>query len=263
MIPRSAFACANILASRRIATRRLPQARFQSTGPSPAAGPSVLSHLAAGVAGGVAGSATVVLVGKIEHSSSRNVTHRISLAGYAYYHTSGLKAAVQTSNEVKQYLQDTKDSVVTKAKEASKDSSELLKYLRSVAKSYVIFIPGASGYVDKTFDELDELHKEHGEDMDKVLTEMKDELVKAAKEGQADTKTAAKVYGILSDGITKLQKLGKEAGKTVLEKNPKFKEKLGGGYEQLRSLAEKAGPEGKKTFGEVTNKVFFPLIAFA
>lgn len=91
--------------------------------------------------------------------------------------------------------------------------------------------------------------------MDKILTETKDELVKAAKEGQADTQTAAKVYGILSDGIARLQKLGKEAGKTILEKNPKLKEKFGSGYEQLRSLAEKAGPEGKKTLDEVTNKV--------
>lgn len=61
MIPRPALARANLLASRRIATRRLPQARFQSTGPTPVAGPSASSHLAAGVAGG----ATVALIGKL------------------------------------------------------------------------------------------------------------------------------------------------------------------------------------------------------
>ena len=156
---------------------------------------------------------------------------------------------------MKQYLQETKDSVIAKAKDAAKNPSETLKYLRNVAKSYSAFVPGASGYVDSTFDELEKLREEHGEDMDKVLTETRDELVKAAKEGKADTKTAARVYGVLSDGIQRLQKLGKTAGESFLENNPQLKERFGNGYGQLKGLAEKAGPEGRKVLDEVTNKV--------
>lgn len=181
------------------------------------------------------------------------------LAGYGWYHTSGLKTAVQTSKDVKAYLQSTRDSVVAKAKETAQNPSQALAYLRSVAKSYAGVIPGAQGYVDKTFDELDALHDEHGSEMDKILSETTGELHRVASEGGADTKTATQVYEVLSSSIKKLQELGKKAGSDMLERNPAIKEKLGSGYEQLVSLAGRAGPEGKKALDEVSQQVGFTL----
>lgn len=180
--------------------------------------------------------------------------------GYGYYHTSGLKTAVQTSKEVKKYLTDTKDTVITKAKTVTDNPSEALAYLRSVAKSYSAFIPGASGYVDKTFDSFDELHEEHGEELDKIVRETVEGVTEAAKKGQADMATTMNIYKVLSEGIGRLEKLGKEAGKNWLEKNPQVKEKFGSGYGKLQSLAGKAGPEGKKALEEVTSKVHLSFI---
>ncbi|KAI5117766.1 hypothetical protein M0805_005197 [Coniferiporia weirii] len=231
MLSRTCLARTNALALRRTAIRR-PGLRFQSTSAGPSQGYNS-SHFAAGVAGG----ATVVL------------------AGYVWYHTSGLKTAVQTSKEVKAYIQSTRDSVVARARETAKNPSQALAYLRGIARSYATIIPGASGYVDKTFDELDALHEQHGSEMDSILKEATDELQRVAGEGGADTKTATRIYEILSKSVSRMQELGKKVGGDILEMNPAIKEKFGGGYEQLKSMAEKAGPDGKKALDEVTKQI--------
>lgn len=142
-------------------------------------------------------------------------------------------------------------------KDATKNPnpSVALKYLRTVAKSYVAFVPGASIYVDKVFDEFDEVHKEHGEEMDVILKEMTKKMYETAKEGKPDAQTAVKVFGILGEGISELRKLGNKAGQSFLDKNPQLAKDLGNGYQQMKSLADKAGPEGKKILDEVTGKV--------
>ena len=195
----------------------------------------------------------VVLAGMFNNSGL--LTYANETIGYAYYHTSGLKTAVQTTKEIKSYLQSSKDSLLQKARESTKNPSQTLRYLRDVAKSYVAFVPGASGYVDATFDTFDELHETHADEVDKILKDVADELSKTAEEGGADVTTAARVYEILRSATARLQELSKKVGVSILEKNPALKEKLGAGYDQLRSLAEKGGPEAKKILDDVTNQV--------
>ncbi|THH04579.1 hypothetical protein EW145_g5416 [Phellinidium pouzarii] len=233
MLSKTSFSRTNVHMLRR-ATARRSGMRFQSTVThSSSSSSSYASHLAAGVAGG----ATVALV------------------GYVWYHTSGLKTAMQISKDIKTYLQSTRDSVVAKARQTAQNPSQALSYLRDVAKSYAAAIPGAAGYVDKTFDELDALHEQHGDEMDSILSDITDELQRAASEGGADAKTALKVYEVLSKSVRRMQELGKKVGSDFLEKNPAIKETFGSGYEQLRNLAEKAGPEGKKALDEVTKQI--------
>ncbi|EEB98082.1 hypothetical protein MPER_02473, partial [Moniliophthora perniciosa FA553] len=57
-------------------------------------------------------------------------------AGYAYYHLSGIKNAIDTAKQVKQYLVQTRDSVV------QRHPNEAVEYLRKVAKSYATLVPG-------------------------------------------------------------------------------------------------------------------------
>ncbi|EJD02753.1 uncharacterized protein FOMMEDRAFT_167922 [Fomitiporia mediterranea MF3/22] len=237
MLPRSAIARSNGLVTRRIVTRRPAGStvRFQSTSSSSGASSSAYnaSHAAAGVAGGAT----------------------VALAGYVWYHTSGLKTALQTSKDIKSYLQTTRDNVVSKARETAKNPSQALSHLRGIAKSYSNFIPGASGYIDTTFDELDDLYGAHSGEMDSILKETTDELSKVANQGRADTATAAKVAEIVGNAVRRMQELGKKVGGDILDKSPMVKEKLGSGYEQLQSLAEKAGPEGRKALDEVQKQV--------
>ena len=166
-----------------------------------------------------------------------------------------MKKAVQASKEVKAYLQSTKDAVVQKAKESANNPSAALEHLRSITRSYVAFIPGASGYVDTTFDQLNELRESHGDEVDSVVKEITSDISRIASEGSADFATAAKVYDVLRNGVSKLQELGAKVGGDLLEKNPQVKEKLGAGYDQLKSLAEKGGPQAMKVYEDVKSQV--------
>lgn len=172
-----------------------------------------------------------------------------------YYRTSGLSTVVQTSKDVKNYLKSTRDSVVTKTREVAKNPNQALDFLRNVSKSYTSFIPGAGSYVDSTFDQLEELHETHGEELDKILSETTEQIQKIASDGGADATTATKIFEILRSSVSRMQEVGKKAGKDLLDKNPAIKEKLGGGYDQLISLAERGGPEAKKIISDVKNQV--------
>lgn len=172
-----------------------------------------------------------------------------------YYRTSGLSTVVQTSKDVKNYLKSTRDSVVTKTREVAKNPSQALEFLRSVSKSYTSFIPGAGSYVDSTFDQLEELHETHGEELDKILSETTEEIQKVASQRGADATTATKIFEVLRSSVSRMQEVGKKAGKDLLDKNPALKEKLGGGYDQLLSLAERGGPEAKKIISDVKKQV--------
>lgn len=175
--------------------------------------------------------------------------------GYAYYHQSGLKTAVQTSKEVKAYLQSTKDSVVEKTRQAAKNPSQALETLKAITKSYVAFIPGSSTYVDSTFEQIEELQEKHGDETNKVLQEITDEISKTVSEGKPDISTAAKVIDSLRKGMSKLQELGKKIGGDALEKNPKAKEMLSTGFGQLMSMAGKGDQEAKKAYEAISERV--------
>lgn len=98
-------------------TRAARNARFQSSSSSSNA--SSGSHPA--LTGAVAGGASALVV------------------GYTWYHFSGVKSAVQTSNKVRDYA----NSGVQKLKESTPEPNEALGYLRDTASSYAAFVPGA------------------------------------------------------------------------------------------------------------------------
>ncbi|KAL5528656.1 hypothetical protein ACEPAF_7792 [Sanghuangporus sanghuang] len=238
MLRRSVVARSNALATTRRVIVRWPtsaQVRRQSTA-SPSgsfSGGFDASHVAAGVAGGL----TVVL------------------AGYAWYHTSGLKNVVRTTKDMKSYLQSTRDKVLTKANETARNPSQALSNLRSIAKSYTFYIPGAGSYIDDTFNELEYLYETHAGEMDLILRETTDEVIRAAQNGRPDAETARNVSSIVGNAIRRMKELGGKVGSTALDRHPAIKEKLGNSYEQLQNVAQKAGFEGKKALKETREQL--------
>ncbi|KAI0690194.1 hypothetical protein C8T65DRAFT_672032 [Cerioporus squamosus] len=200
------------LAARRVAGRRTFQ-RFQSTSSSSSSGASYdSSHIAAGVAGG-----SIVLLG-----------------GYMYYYFSGAKKAVDASRTASQYYQETKAAIASKA---PKSPNEALDYLRDVARSYLVIIPGRA-------------RTSHGDDVNRIVS---DGL------GNMDAGTAMKILDVLRRRSAELEELGKKAGKdafgSLSEKYPQVSEKLGGGYEEFRRLAESKGPR-RRSFEDVDLRKF-------
>lgn len=183
--------------------------------------------------------------------------------GYAYYHTSGLKTVVQTSKQMKSYMESARDRAIKSAKTNLKSPNEALNYLRGVARSYASAIPGAQSYIDTTFDSLEELSETHGEKMTEIVSKARDELANIVQKGGADVQTAASVYDVLRRTVKELQELGLQVGGDFLEKHPKVKERIGGGYAELKKLAETKGPQAKKIFDDTTSQVRIYVIPIA
>ncbi|KAI0769674.1 hypothetical protein BD413DRAFT_476947 [Trametes elegans] len=222
-------------AARRVAGRRTIQ-RFQSTTSGSQGSAFGASHVAAGVAGGA-----VVLLG-----------------GYTWYRVSGVKKAVDTSRAASDYYQQTKAAI---AEKAPKNPNEALDYLRGVAREYLVVIPGARPHVDAVFDTIDELRESHGDDVNRIVGDGYEEvrvIVQDAGSG-LDVATALKVFDVLRKRSGELQELGQKAGKdafgTLSQKYPQLSEKLGGGYDELRRLAEAKGPEAKKLYDETRTQI--------
>ncbi|KAI9003171.1 hypothetical protein BC832DRAFT_532428 [Gaertneriomyces semiglobifer] len=227
------------MSARRVGGSRISQ-RFQSTSTAQPAGGSTASHIAAGAAGG-----GLVLVG-----------------GYTYYRISGAKQWVDTATAAKDYYKD----ITVKAKQTIKEKTpdtaeEALESLRSITKSYASVIPGASSYIDSTFDSLDEIRSEHGEEFDKVITQTYKDVKQIIQDDKSglDVVTGNRILDVMKRHAKEFKDLAKKAGKTAFseleEKFPGVAQKLGGGYEEFQHLAAKAGPEAKKTLDEVSQQM--------
>lgn len=180
------------------------------------------------------------------------------LAGYTYYHFSGLKKLADTGTQAKEYYQQTKQTIQEKA---PKSANEALNFLRSTAKSYAGLVPGASGVIDHTFDTLDSLRESHGDEVNKVVNETYDEIqkvVKSSKNG-ADLETGLKIFAVLKKASGQLQEIGQKAGVhaygALEDKYPQLASTLGSGYSQLKQLADQAGPEATKVLDETKEQI--------
>ncbi|KAL8801164.1 MAG: hypothetical protein Q9200_007029 [Gallowayella weberi] len=217
-------------ASRQLRTRvAFRQIRCESTNASPATTGGTSGALVGGLAGGAVAFAS----------------------GFAYYHFSGARSLVNTAHETK--------STLTKYTQQFKDSqpepAEAIKWLRSTARSYAAFIPGARSYVDAFFDDLDAIHRKHGQEVDSIVaeayTELKDNV---ASEGMSIA-AAQKAWDVLQKYMKRIGNLASDASEDILNNHPALKEKVGGNIDQLKQMGENFGPEAKKEIDETWSKV--------
>lgn len=210
----------------RTVTRAARNARFQSSSSNTSSGSR--PALTGAAAGGV--SALVI--------------------GYAWYHFSGVKSAVQTSNQVRNYA----SSGIQKLKESSPEPNEALKYLRSTASSYAAFIPGAKQYVDGAFEQLDTIREKHGDEVDKIVRDAYKELQDVAK-GDLSLDNAQNAWNILQKHLKRIGRLAGDAASDIVDQNPQLKDKVGGSLDQLKQMGEQYGPEAKKQVDETWNQI--------
>jgi hypothetical protein len=174
-----------------------------------------------------------------------------------------MKSAVQTAQSAQQYIRDTSDRVATTVSEHAKNPSKALRKLREIARSYVVLIPGAATYVDSTFDAFENVAASHEEEANRIASEAYSEIENIVKQKGGPTKIDAdgawKIVDVLRRRMAELGELAKKAGETaigpILDKHPEVREKIGGGYDQLRSLAETRGGDAKKLLDDTTNQV--------
>jgi hypothetical protein len=174
---------------------------------------------------------------------------------FGWYQFSGLKTVVSTSKTLESGLAEVKKTIVEK----TPTPDEALDYFRGVAKSYGAMIPGAKAYIDPFFDSVDELKKTHGEETQKIIKGAYDEIKETVNKGGFDVKTGETVLEILKRRGAEVEELGKNVGadfiKPILDKNPQLKEAVGGSYDELKDLADKHGPEAKKTYDDLVKQL--------
>ncbi|KAL4875113.1 hypothetical protein BJY04DRAFT_202622 [Aspergillus karnatakaensis] len=197
-----------------------PNARFQSTSSEQPSSSGTNSALVGGIAGGA------VAVG----------------AGYAWYHFSGAKTAVRTVKETQNYANSVKQGIVRNAPEPDK----ALQWLRDSTRSYAAFIPGAQGYIDTLFDDLETIKQKHGSEFDAIIKDAYSELKGLSKKGGANADTAFQALHILQKHLNRLLDLSGDAASDILENHPQLKEKVGGSWDQLKEMGDAYGPQAKE-----------------
>ncbi|KAG8943369.1 hypothetical protein FRC04_002925 [Tulasnella sp. 424] len=144
---------------------------------------------------------------------------------YGYSHFSGTHAFVQTPHPVQSTIKPAKDTPLDK----TLPPNEIIQLLRSTVKSYIFFIPGASAFVDASFDTIDRLEQTHREEVDAIVKRTYAELLEVTKNGRVDAPTAVKVLDVLKRLTAELAEVAQKAAK-----HPEVTEKLGGAWTDIQ-----------------------------
>ncbi|KAL8950994.1 MAG: hypothetical protein Q9222_003009 [Ikaeria aurantiellina] len=163
----------------------------------------------------------------------------------------GTRTLVNTAHDTRHTLAN----YTKQFKESKPEPAEAIKWLRSTAQSYAFFIPGARGYVDTVFDDIDTIHKKHGKEVDKIVTEAYDELKQIVDSEGMSITSAQKAWKALQKYTKRILDLAGDASDDILKNHPALKEKVGGNIDQLKQMGDNYGPEAKKQIEETWNQV--------
>ena len=165
----------------------------------------------------------------------------------------GTRQVVSTAQEGVKIAQELKDKL-KKAGESVENAGETVKYLRSASAA---LIPGSAPFLGKIFDQVEEISKEHGDEVKKVFEETYSDLEKLVKSGSLDPKTASKAVDILQKRVKQIQDLagniGGDAFNKLVSENPELRDKVSDQYKSLKDGLEKAKdkkPEVQKLLKE-------------
>ncbi|KAB8238789.1 uncharacterized protein BDW43DRAFT_319139 [Aspergillus alliaceus] len=164
------------------------------------------------------------------------------VAGYTWYHFSGAKKLVQTANQTEAYFKEAKKTVAQKTPEPN----EAFGWLRDTAKSYASFIPGAKGYVDTAFDDLEHIRRNQGKEFDEIIRDLYNELRDVSKKGGFDVDTAFKVRDVLEKHVKRLYELAGDSAGDILDNHPELRTKVGGSFDRLKEMGSAYGPQAQE-----------------
>jgi type I site-specific restriction-modification system R (restriction) subunit len=182
----------------------------------------------------------------------------VLVAGYGWYHFSGVKTAVQTAKTAKGYVDYGSEQLKASLSAATPDSADdVISKLKEVANSYAGWVPGGKAFVDKSFKDLEAIQEKHGDEVNKIVKATYEELREVSQKKGASMETANDVWTILSRRFQELGALAGDAAQQIVDNHPEIKKRVGGSIDQLKDLGDRYGPEAKKkvdeTFAEVSS----------
>ncbi|KAF1955979.1 hypothetical protein CC80DRAFT_492884 [Byssothecium circinans] len=162
--------------------------------------------------------------------------------GYIWYRQSGARELLTATKTTKDYV----NNASKKLKESTPEPNEALDWLRSTSKSYAVFIPGARGYIDAAFNDIDAVREKHGQEVDDIVRDAYSELQSIAKDGELSLLTAQKAWNVIVKHLGRIGDLAGDASQQILDNHPQLKEKVGGNLDKLKEMGENYGPDAKK-----------------
>lgn len=120
--------------------------------------------------------------------------------------------------------------------------------------SYTSIIPGAKGYVDSAFNDLEAVHDKHREEVDGIVKEAYVELKELGNK-PFGASSIANAWEIMQKHLGRIGELAKDAGGDILNNHPQLKDRFGGEFDRLKEMADNYGPEAKKQVDETWNKI--------
>lgn len=133
-------------------------------------------------------------------------------AGYALYHLSGMKRAVDTFRPAIDFLGQAKVQL-----DKHSAPSQVLGYLRQAAKNYVAFLPGAGWLVDKCFDTINQTVDTHAEEANAILNMAYMDIFKVVMKGGNEHRvgSAIDILAITRTLLKDMKGLGIKAGQPI------------------------------------------------
>jgi len=177
-----------------------------------------------------------------------------SIACYAWYQASGMASAAKTAKQAKSYVDSATNQLKSTFKDVTPDANEAIQFLHETANKYARWLPGGKQYVDKVFEDLEIIRKNHGDEVDNIVKEAYGELRDVSKQGM-NLQTMSQSWDVLSKHLQRLAGLAGDAAQDIIKNHPQLKEKLGGSFDNLKQLGDQLGPEAKKQVDETWKQV--------
>jgi hypothetical protein len=225
--PRTAFRSTRALKLRQpVRFNQRQNVRFQSTEAAKQGGSN------GALFGGLAGGSAALLI------------------GFGFYHFSGARSVVNSVHSAKATAND----AFAKTTQYAPEPGQAVQWLKETVTSYTRFIPGASTYVDRAFDDLEKIRARHEGEVDEIVQETYYELKNVTKSGFT-AESASQAWEVISATFVRIGQLAGDAFEDIIENHPQLKEKIGGQYTQLKQMGEQYGPEAKKQVDETWNEI--------
>jgi hypothetical protein len=172
------------------------------------------------------------------------------IIGFMFYHFSGARGVVNSIHSAK----STANDAFAKTTQYAPEPGQAVQWLKETVTSYTRFIPGASTYVDRAFDDLEKIRARHEGEVDEIVQETYYELKNVTKSGFT-AESASQAWEVISATFVRIGQLAGDAFEDIIENHPQLKEKIGGQYSQLKQMGEQYGPEAKKQVDETWNEI--------
>ena len=197
-------------------------------------------------------------------TKSRGITraryfHCCFSLGFAWYELSGARKVVNTANDALKKADELKKKVKETTDDPADSAANTVNYLRSATAT---LIPGSAPFLSKIFDQVEQISKEHGEDVKKIFEDTYKDFEKLSKEGGLDSQTASKAVDILQKRVQQLQELAGnvsgDAYEKLISENPKLKDQISEQYNKVKEIVDKAKekkPEAQKLLKETTSEL--------